>query len=303
MEPTKRAVFITGCDSGFGNALVQRLDAVGLKVFAGCLFKGGPGEKELMAVCSKRLHTVQLDVTKTEDVQAAVAYTRASLEEGEELWGLVNNAGVNYLGELEFANIAHIEKMMHVNCFGQVRMTQAFLPMLRESRGHVVNVASLVGRAAVHNLGGYCMSKYAVEAFSSVLRQEMMKWGVSVSVIEPGPYSTNIGLDIGQESYVKGLWEKLGKDVQDAYGWEYLEAYLKTQEFLDIDDPDITPVIDAMEDAVMSTQPKWSYQLGAGKYTLPLVQTFCPVLLSPHCKWLLKRFALYLDVTPKALQK
>ncbi|XP_035668349.1 D-beta-hydroxybutyrate dehydrogenase, mitochondrial-like [Branchiostoma floridae] len=92
-----KAVFITGCDSGFGYQLAKRLDSLGYTVFAGCLLadSGGEGSKKLRAECSSRLRTVQIDVTDDGQVQAAVQQVRGQLPTGTNgLYALVNNAGV-----------------------------------------------------------------------------------------------------------------------------------------------------------------------------------------------------------------
>ena len=86
------------------------------------------------------------------------------------LWGLVNNAGVS-IGTvpLELLQMSQVEKTMNVNIYGMVRVTKALLPLLRKSRGRIVNIASCFGRVALGSIP-YCMSKFAVEGFSDRLR-------------------------------------------------------------------------------------------------------------------------------------
>lgn len=87
--------------------------------------------------------------------------------------------------EIEFGDMSSFVAQMNVNCLGIVRVTKAFLPLLRLSKGRVVNMASLAGRFALPGMVGYCMSKSAVISFSDGLRREMKKWEIDVICIEP----------------------------------------------------------------------------------------------------------------------
>ncbi|KAJ9589398.1 hypothetical protein L9F63_017377 [Diploptera punctata] len=80
-DVTEKAVFITGCDTGFGNKLARQLDRKGITVYAGCLFSEGEGASQLKKDCSKKLHIVQIDVTKHDQVSAAVKYVTSSLND------------------------------------------------------------------------------------------------------------------------------------------------------------------------------------------------------------------------------
>ncbi|KAH3886927.1 hypothetical protein DPMN_010940 [Dreissena polymorpha] len=139
-----KAVLITGCDSGFGNALVAKLDSIGMQVFAGCLDKDGPGAVSLRHSCSDRVHLLQLDVTKDEDIQAAVSIVQAHVG-SEGLWGLVSNAGVCYIGELEMISEWITRKVMDINLFGAIKVTKSFLPLMRPAKGRIIIVSSVLG--------------------------------------------------------------------------------------------------------------------------------------------------------------
>ncbi|KAG5848726.1 hypothetical protein ANANG_G00102440 [Anguilla anguilla] len=137
-----RAVFITGCDSGFGKASAQQLDALGFEVFASVLDLSGPGAGELRRVCSSRLTLLQMDMTKPQDVQQALLTTKAKLGL-RGLWGLVNNAGicVNF-GDAELSLMSNYRGCMEVNFFGTVNVTKTFLPLLRKAKGRIVTISS-----------------------------------------------------------------------------------------------------------------------------------------------------------------
>lgn len=155
------------------------------------MFPEGPGARELKRTARnpEKLIILPLDVTSDESVTAALIEVSTSLKlREEELWGLVNNAGIHIWGEVEWATMNAYHQLFEVNVFGMVRVTRAFLPLLRASRGRVVNMASLASRVSGFGMNNYCMSKRAVVAFSECLRREMVNWGVKVATIEPEVY-------------------------------------------------------------------------------------------------------------------
>ncbi|NWS08271.1 RDH16 dehydrogenase, partial [Motacilla alba] len=164
-------VLITGCDSGFGNLLARQLDARGLRVLAACLTD--TGAKQLRAATSKRLQTVLLDVTSSKSIADVTAWVReppAHPIPSPGLWGLVNNAGIAIpTAPNEWLSKEDFVKVLNVNLVGVVEVTLSLLPLVRRARGRVVNVASVMGRVSFFG-GGYCPSKYGVEAFSDSLR-------------------------------------------------------------------------------------------------------------------------------------
>ncbi|KAI9560428.1 hypothetical protein GHT06_014445 [Daphnia sinensis] len=256
-----KAVVITGCDSGFGNALAIKLDGIGFKVYAGCLDVRGEGAQELKAKCSSRLHLIPLDVTKKEQVSAATHLVASTLED-RKLWAVVNNAGVACSSEIEWCPIDIFEKMLEVNTIGTVRVTKAFLPLLRQSQGRVVCVASMAGRVTVPGFTPYSMSKFAVVAFADGLRREMQKWGISVHCIEPSLYKTNISVLEPLYNSLKNYWDQCSDDVQSSYGKEYFEHFKESLSVhMNRAKPEgkITEVVDDMVDAVAGTEPLLRY--------------------------------------------
>ena len=132
-----------------------------------------------------------LDVTNPAQVAAAAdAVCRAVGDTG--LTGLVNNAGIVVAGPLEVLPLDQLRRQLEVNVVGQIAVTQAFLPLLRKTRGRIVNMGSFNGRIASPYLGPYSASKHAMEAINDVLRTELRAWRIHVAVIEPGPTTTPI---------------------------------------------------------------------------------------------------------------
>lgn len=144
-----------------------------------------PGTEELL-----------LDVTDAAQVRDAAARV------GESVDGLVNNAGIAVAAPLEFLPPDQLRRQLEVNLIGQLAVTQAFLPALRQARGRIVNVSSIGGRSALPFLGAYAASKFAFEAISDALRLEVAPFGIQVSVIEPGSIAT-------------AIWEKGGETADE----------------------------------------------------------------------------------------
>ncbi|XP_068560406.1 retinol dehydrogenase 1 [Cebidichthys violaceus] len=257
----QKHVFITGCDSGFGNLLARQLDGKGLHVVAACLTEKGAAD--LAALASPRLKTVLLNVTDSASIGRAVEFV--SKEVGERgLWGLVNNAGRAVpIGPTEWMKLEDFTKVLDVNLIGVIEVTLQFLPLLKKAQGRVVNVASILGRLSLTG-GGYCLSKWGVEAFSDSLRRDMHRFGIKVSIIEPGFFKTGVTrLDL-IEADLRRLWTRLPQDVKDSYGKTYFDDYVKAQGFSMgiLCSADLSKVTRCMEHALTARFPRTRY--GAG---------------------------------------
>jgi len=178
----KPAVLITGASSGIGRETAKYLVRRGFRVFA--------------AARKKDEGNLILDVTDPASVAAAAATIAAEVGD-RGLAGLVNNAGIAVPGPLEFVPIADFERQFDVNVTGQLRVTQAILPLLRLGRGRIVNISSIAGRSAMPVMGPYSASKFALEAMSDSLRLELRPWNIHVALIEPGPIQSEIWAKAG----------------------------------------------------------------------------------------------------------
>ena len=178
-------VLITGASTGIGRATARHLDQRGWTVYAG-IRKESDGES-LRKDASDRLRTLNLDVTDAGSIEAAIAAIR---DGGSGLDALVNNAGISVNGPLEFIQLADMRRMFEVNFFGLVAMTQAALPLIRETTGRIVHIGSMSGRHALPLIGAYAATKHAVEAIGEAQRRELSTWGIEVIVIEPGAIAT-----------------------------------------------------------------------------------------------------------------
>ncbi|CAL4069091.1 unnamed protein product [Meganyctiphanes norvegica] len=257
-----KAVLITGCDTGFGHMLAERLDHLGFKVYAGCLNPNGEGPLRLKAGASYDLKTIKLDVTKDSDVRAAYDFVQTDIG-NSKLWAVVNNAGIGEISEIEWCSMSTYQRVLDINTLGPIRITKAFLPLLRDyNGGRVVIVASLAARYTFAGFSAYSMSKHAAVSFADALRLEMNKWNISVHTVEPTLYRTQIA---SESYYMKALnqtWENLSEDIRNSYGNEYLKDYKSfIHEHLNraLPTEKIAEVVDDMVHAVAGIQPKSRY--------------------------------------------
>ncbi|XP_061846610.1 D-beta-hydroxybutyrate dehydrogenase, mitochondrial [Colius striatus] len=259
LEPGGRAVLITGCDSGFGHLLALRLHRLGFTVFAGCLCPGGEGARRLQREAGDgRLRVLRLDVTRARDVLAAKELVLSHLPE-RGFWGLVNNAGISTFGETGWLSMEKYEKFADVNLLGSIRTTLAFLPLLRKYKGRIVFMSSIIAYFTLGN-GIYSMTKAAIEKFSDALRLEMKKFGVQVSIIQPGNYarSTKIQPPVSAEE----IWNELSEEEKAAYNKEYVQERANFfNSILSEGSTNGNEVVDVMVDALTSPAPKARYMV------------------------------------------
>jgi len=181
----QKAVLVTGASSGLGRNIAEALAANGYFVYA-----GARKQQDIDALNAiDNIQAIVLDVTVPAQIDAAVATVR---REGRRLFALVNNAGVLITGPSHEINVDEVERLFDVNVLGVYRVTQAFAPLIIESRGRILNMSSVAGNIGIGFLGAYSMSKHAIEAYTDVLATEMQRFGVQVSEIAPGDYSSNI---------------------------------------------------------------------------------------------------------------
>jgi NAD(P)-dependent dehydrogenase (short-subunit alcohol dehydrogenase family) len=147
--------------------------------------------QSLRKQASDRLQPILLDVADVDQVAARAHDVEAALG-GQELTGIVNNAGIAVSGPVEFVPPGEWRRQFDVNVIGTVTMVQQFLPMLRASRGRIVNISSVGGRFSQPLVAPYVASKHAIEAVSDALRIELRPWAIDVVLIEPGSVATPI---------------------------------------------------------------------------------------------------------------
>lgn len=182
----QKAVLVTGASTGIGRKITERLASEGYFVYAGA--RKDSDLAELDAI--ENVQAVRLDVTKPDEIAAAV---KTITEAGRGLHGLVNNAGVAVSGPMMQSKDEDFQYVMDVNVYGPYRVTKAFAPLIIASKGRITTISSISGILSGPTLGIYSMSKHAMEAFGDSLAGELASLGVSVSLVEPGNFNSEIG--------------------------------------------------------------------------------------------------------------
>lgn len=187
----KRVVLITGCSRGVGRASAIAFAEHGDRVYASAR---NLSETDALRQAAMRedidLSLLELDVTLPASVKRAVDQITA--REGR-LDIVVNNAGILRTGAFETLADADIRAVMETNFFGALNVTRAVLPTLRGQRhGHIIMMSSLSGWAGLAGDSAYAASKFALEGFSEALRHEIGRWGIRITLIEPGGIQTDL---------------------------------------------------------------------------------------------------------------
>lgn len=280
-DKASKYVYITGCDSGFGNLLARHLDKQGFQVIAACFTE--KGEEDLRKSCSINVITIHLDVRSDDSINKVAAMIKDKVGE-RGLWAVVNNAGVAVpTASCDWLTIDNYRTMLDVNLNGVIAVTLSVLPLIKKAQGRVVNVASVFGRISAAG-GPYPVSKYGVEGFNDSLRLNMIPFGVKVLCIEPGFFKTNVtDVDIMGKN-VKILWDKLPQEVKDDYGHDYVQKVDKVmkEKVSKACDGDLMKVVHCMEHAIAAVRPRTRYSAGwdAKFFWLPL--SYMPSCISDY---------------------
>ena len=186
---TEKIWFLTGASRGFGREWAEAALQRGDKVAATA--RKLEDLDELVGRYGDSILPLRLDVT---DRDADFAAVRQAHDHFGRLDVVVNNAGYGQFGAIEELSETEAREQMETNLFGALWVTQAALPYLREQRsGHIVQVSSIGGISAFPNVGMYHASKWALEGFSQTLATEVAPFGISVTLVEPGGFSTDWG--------------------------------------------------------------------------------------------------------------
>lgn len=253
----QKAVLITGATTGIGRMAAEQLAENGYFVYAGA--RKAADIEELNKI--DNIQAVRLDVTVQEEIDAAVELIQ---KEGRGLWGLVNNAGVNVVGPLIEFSDDDFDFLFDVNVRGVFSVTKAFAPLVIESQGRIVNISSVSGIGTGSAYGPYSMTKHAIEAFTDALAEEMEATGVSVSAVEPGNYSSAIGLTRCKRTLAKAdaaasqYWSDMMKEHIDYCRERVAPDYSSTS-------PEPVAVAEAIQHALFADSPKRRYLVTPGR--------------------------------------
>jgi NAD(P)-dependent dehydrogenase (short-subunit alcohol dehydrogenase family) len=218
-------VIITGCDSGIGRVTATKLIEMGFHVVCGVTCEeGGNTLREETSGHRGDLSFFVGDITKEQSVNEFGGYVESILQQHKRkrIVGLINNAGIVLPGPLEIQPMSQVQKQFEVNVIGHLRVTQQFLQRIRRSKGRIINMGSMHGRFAANMLGAHNATKYAMEAITDTLRLEMIRFGVSVSLVEPGFVNTPM-----LESFSGGKQHQVWDSLADYGKSDYEEEHQK----------------------------------------------------------------------------
>jgi NAD(P)-dependent dehydrogenase (short-subunit alcohol dehydrogenase family) len=244
--PGQKAVLITGANSGLGRVMAEAMAARGYFVYAGA--RKDADLAELDAI--ENIRAVRLDVNQQDQIDAAVKTIR---EAGRGLYGLVNNAGVAVLSPLIEISEEDFHYQMNANIYGVYRVTRAFAPLIIESKGRISVIGSISGTLSDATWGPYSMTKHAMEAFADALADEMKQFGVSVSLIQPGAYRSNIG---------KSALDRMERQNQSAADSQFkaqMNESIKWLNRFEKDHGDPTEVAEVVMKSLFDDHPKPRY--------------------------------------------
>jgi len=263
-------VIITGASTGIGKASALHLDRLGFRVFASV--RKESDAEALCAQASERLTPIFLDVTNPDSIFKAKQEIYRSVGEAGIL-GIVNNAGVAFLSPLEFVQLDSLRWLFEVNVFGLLTITQAFLPLVRQARGRIVNISSEAVLAVAPFHGPYSASKLAVNGISEALRRELKPLGVQVSVIIAGSINTPIwekGAEMSEQ-----VTRRQPPEANELYG----KPYNKVREFfMQMGRRGIAPdaVARVIAHALVSKRAKHYYLVGRDAHIFNLMKIIVP---------------------------
>ncbi len=188
VEPSQKVAIVTGAGSGIGKAIALHLASSNYNlVLVGRKKQALHEIEQELAKYKVSVLVRECDITKVVQVHDTVQHT---IKRFGRIDVLVNNAGYGVYGKLETMRLEDINGQMLTNYFGTVLFTKEALPKLMESKGVIVNIASISGLVGVPNMAAYSASKHAVIGLSESLRYELADTGVAVCVVAPGKVKT-----------------------------------------------------------------------------------------------------------------
>ena len=259
-KTASRPILVTGASTGIGAHLTRYLAERGHSVFA-----TARKEEDLENLAKiENVSPIRLDVCDPEQIRAA---NRFIANTGSGLYGLVNNAGIGGLGMFNTWTDEELLEIFDVNVFGPHRMTNGFVRLLIESQGRIVNIGSQGGMITSKYFGPYTMTKFALEAYTEALHQELETYGVHVSIVQPGGIITEVGANAMQGIMARFQRAEAPFDKEAKLVLESFNQPSKVEESAPESATNRKPsspkiVSEAVCDALFSEHPKMRYLVG-----------------------------------------
>jgi NAD(P)-dependent dehydrogenase (short-subunit alcohol dehydrogenase family) len=266
----RRSVVITGASSGIGRACALDLATNGFRVFAGV--RKSKDAKELRAEGGEALVPLEIDVTKRRTIDEARGVVASALAQGG-LDGLVNNAGIGTTAPVEFLSDEDLRQHFEVNVFGQIAVTQAFLPLIHRAVGRIVNIGSVGSHVTMPFGGALCASKSALQSLTDALRLELRPFGIHVCLVEPGAIATpGVDKTLGD---IEGVIRSLPEDGAVRYA-DQLRAFARIGHLRESGGSPPKIVAAAVRHALTDRHPHVRYPVGKHAKTLEALARTVP---------------------------
>ena len=202
-----KTILVTGSSSGIGAGICKHFIKIGWRVFGSV--RNSTDGKKLKEICGENFTPLIFDVTDVDALQEAANLVDSEVGKSG-LNCLVNNAGINISGPMEYVDPNEVRKVFEVNVMGPLNCSQIFLPIMKKSSSAVIiNISSMAGKIGLPMQGSYCGSKFALEGMSESMRRELQIHNIKVVVIGPGAIESSI-------------WDKFDKDSK-------IEQYKETE--------------------------------------------------------------------------
>ncbi len=269
MTCTQPHVVVTGASSGIGRATALRLAEAGWHVFAGVR---RTADGDALQQAAAEVTPVLMDVTDTDQIAEVIASVAEHVGSAG-LNALVDNAGIGVASPMEMVTLESLRRQLEINVVGQVAVTQAFLPLLRQARGRVVFIGSIGDRFTPPFGGPLTASKAAIASIAEAFRQELAPWDIQVVVVKPA--SINSGavdkLEHDAAAIVDGMSDQ-GREM-------YRDGYLAMVSVAAKQERNGSPpkvVADTVLRALTARRPRASYLTGKHAQLLANVARWLP---------------------------
>ena len=184
-------ILITGCSTGIGYETARYLKEKKYNIIASCRKKN-----DVKKLSKEFKHTIQLDVSSSKNIKKAF-YSIKRIIKKDNIYGIFCNAGYGQWGAVEDLRINLIRKQFETNIFGHIELINLFIPNMRKhNKGRIIFNSSVLGLVSLPYCSAYNATKFAMEAFASSLRQELINTNIKVSLIEPGPIISNFNSNV-----------------------------------------------------------------------------------------------------------
>ncbi|MBU1169409.1 MAG: SDR family oxidoreductase [Proteobacteria bacterium] len=269
----QKSVLVTGASTGIGWATSLELSNRGWRVFA--TVRKEADAKELIEASSGKITPVIMDIVDYESVKQGALEIENALT-GAGLDALFNNAGISVQGPAEIVPIEMFEKQFQVNVFGNLFVTQTFLPLIRKAQGTIVFMSSESGQVTLPLMAPYSGSKFAIEAVASALRKELLPSKIRVSLVEAATIKTPMWDKV--DTTTNKFLQCLSKKEKELYAAELdtLIYFPKKQATMGMP---MKKVVKVILRALNARRPKPRYVVGWEAWALIILHKFFPTII------------------------